>query len=147
MVAGADLIIGEHQHAFPNQNKITAVILAVCKRVHGNSVIDALLRYYVKGGGFKHIMDSELDGMATEQAYYALTAYYRFLDGKTNLYDMTDVIDMGGDVVTVEPTVPATTEPAQANTPWWIIAVCIFGGVGWGIVIGVVLVPKLKKKD
>ena len=114
---------------------------------NGNSVIDALLRYYVKGGGFKHIMDSELDGMATEQAYYALTAYYRFLDGKTNLYDMTDVIDMGGDVVTVEPTVPATTEPAQANTPWWIIAVCIFGGVGWGIVIGVVLVPKLKKKD
>ena len=114
---------------------------------NGNSVIDALLRYYVKGGGFKHIMDGELDGMATEQAYYALTAYYRFLSGKTNLYDMTDIIDMGGDVVTVEPTVPAATEPAQANTPWWIIAVCIFGGVGWGIVIGVVLVPKLKKKD
>ena len=113
---------------------------------NGNSVIDALLRYYVKGGGFKHIMDGELDGMATEQAYYALTAYYRFLDGKTNLYDMTDIIDMGGDVVTVEPTVPAATEPAQANTPWWIIAVCIFGGVGWGVVIGIVLVPKLNKK-
>lgn len=114
---------------------------------NGNSVIDALLRYYVKGGGFKHIMDGEIDGMGTEQAYYALTAYYRFLSGKTSLYDMTDIIDMGGDVVTVEPTVPAATEPAQANTPWWIIAVCIFGGVGWGIVIGVVLVPKLKKKD
>ena len=113
---------------------------------NGNSVIDALLRYYVKGGGFKHIMDGELDGMATEQAYYALTAYYRFLSGKTNLYDMTDIIDMGGDVVTVEPTVPAATEPAQANTPWWIIAVCIFGGVGWGVVIGIVLVPKLNKK-
>ena len=114
---------------------------------NGSSVVDALLRYYVKGGGFKHIMDSEIDGMGTEQAYYALTAYYRFLSGKTNLYDMTDIIDMGGDVVTVEPTVPAATEPAQANTPWWIIVVCIFGGVGWGIVIGVVLVPKLKKKD
>ena len=116
---------------------------------NGNSVIDALLRYYVKGGGFKHIMDGELDGMATEQAYYALTAYYRFLTGKTNLYDMTDIIDMGGDVVTVEPTVPATTEPAQAaqtNIPWWIIAVCIFGGAGWGVVIGIVLVPKLNKK-
>ena len=112
-------------------------------------MVDALLRYYVKGGGFKHIMDGEIDGMGTEQAYYALTAYYRFLSGKTNLYDMTDIIDMGGDVVTVEPTVPATTEPtqvAQTNTPWWIIAVCIFGGVGWGIVIGVVLVPKLNKK-
>lgn len=114
---------------------------------NGSSVVDALLRYYVKGGGFKHIMDGEIDGMGTEQSYYALTAYYRFLSGKTNLYDMTDIIDMGGDVVTVEPTVPAATEPAQANTPWWIIVVCIFGGVGWGIVIGVVLVPKLKKKD
>ena len=116
---------------------------------NGSSVVDALLRYYVKGGGFKHVMDGEIDGMGTEQAYYALTAYYRFLSGKTNLYDMTDIIDMGGDVVTVEPTVPAATEPAQAaqtNIPWWIIAVCIFGGVGWGIVIGVVLVPKLNKK-
>ena len=116
---------------------------------NGNSVIDALLRYYVKGGGFKHVMDGEIDGMGTEQAYYALTAYYRFLSGKTNLYDMTDIIDMGGDVVTVEPTVPATTEPTQAaqtNIPWWIIAVCIFGGAGWGVVIGIVLVPKLKKK-
>ena len=117
---------------------------------NGSSVVDALLRYYVKGGGFKHIMDGEIDGMGTEQAYYALTAYYRFLSGKTNLYDMTDIIDMGGDVVVAEPTVPATTEPAQAaaqtNIPWWIIAVCIFGGVGWGVVIGIVLVPKLNKK-
>ena len=116
---------------------------------NGSSVVDALLRYYVKGGGFKHIMDGEIDGMGTEQAYYALTAYYRFLSGKTNLYDMTDIIDMGGDVVTVEPTVPAATEPteaAQTNIPWWIIAVCIFGGAGWGVVIGIVLVPKLNKK-
>ncbi len=116
---------------------------------NGSSVVDALLRYYVNGGGFKHVMDGEIDGMGTEQAYYALTAYYRFLSGKTNLYDMTDIIDMGGDVVTVEPTVPAATEPAQAaqtNIPWWIIAVCIFGGAGWGVVIGIVLVPKLNKK-
>lgn len=103
--------------------------------------------YASASAGFVMTMDGEIDGMGTEQSYYALTAYYRFLSGKTNLYDMTDIIDMGGDVVTVEPTVPAATEPAQANTPWWIIVVCIFGGVGWGIVIGVVLVPKLKKKD
>lgn len=32
--SSADLIIGEYQHTFPNQNKITAVILAIGKRVH-----------------------------------------------------------------------------------------------------------------
>lgn len=116
---------------------------------NGNSVIDALLRYYVKGGGFKHIMDGELDGMATEQAYYALTAYYRFLSGKTNLYDMTDIIDMGGDPVELT-TVPATTEPTQveqtkASYPWWILVICIFGGCGWGVAI-MLIIPKLKKK-
>ena len=124
---------------------------------NGSSVVDALLRYYVKGGGFKHIMDGELDGMATEQAYYALTAYYRFLDGKTNLYDMTDVIDMGGDPVEVptEPTVPATTEPtevepAKTGFPWWILVICVVGGCGLGMVIAIVIIPKFgkfKKKD
>lgn len=121
---------------------------------NGNSAIDALLRYYVKGGGFKHIMDGELDGMATEQAYYALTAYYRFLSGKTNLYDMTDIIDMGGDSVEVptEPTVPATTEPTEVETgfPWWILVICVVGGCGLGMVIAIVIIPKFgkfKKKD
>lgn len=121
---------------------------------NGNSVIDALLRYYVKGGGFKHIMDGELDGMATEQAYYALTAYYRFLSGKTNLYDMTDIIDMGGDPVEIptEPTVPATTEPTEVETgfPWWILVICVVGGCGLGMVIAIVIIPKFgkfKKKD
>lgn len=116
---------------------------------NGSSAIDALLRYYVNGGGFKHVMDGEVDGMGTEQAYYALTAYYRFLSGKTNLYDMTDIIDMGGDPVELT-TEPATTEPAQveqtkASYPWWILVICIFGGCGWGVAI-MLIIPKLKKK-
>ena len=102
-------------------------------------------------------MDGELDGMATEQAYYALTAYYRFLSGKTNLYDMTDIIDMGGDPVEIptEPTVPATTEttevePAKTSFPWWILVICVVGGCGLGMVIAIVIIPKFgkfKKKD
>ena len=88
--------------------------------------------------------------MATEQAYYALTAYYRFLTGKTNLYDMTDTINKGGDPVEVEPTVPATTEPAEVepaktNFPWWILVICVVGGLG--MVIAIVIIPKFKKKD
>ncbi len=58
---------------------------------NGLSVVDALCTFAVEGGGFKHTPDGKLDGMATEQGYYALTAYMRFLKGETALYDMSDV--------------------------------------------------------
>ena len=34
---------------------------------------------------------TEPDGMATEQGFYALAAYDRFRQGKTRLFDMTDI--------------------------------------------------------
>lgn len=56
------------------------------------SVVDVLCTFAVNDG-FYHSADlAEVNGMATEQAYYALTAYARFLDGQTRLYDMTDCI-------------------------------------------------------
>lgn len=58
---------------------------------NGNSVLDALMAYAVDGGGFKHVADGEVDGMATEQGYYALVAYERFVNGQNGLYDMSDV--------------------------------------------------------
>ena len=69
---------------------------------NGVSALDALCTFYVEGGGFKHILDGKLDGMATEQSYYALTAYFRMQEGKTNLFDMTDVVEMGNDKVEEE---------------------------------------------
>ena len=58
---------------------------------NGNTVLGALAGFYVDGGGFKHTADGERNGMATEQSYYALAAYYRFVNGQTSLYDMSDV--------------------------------------------------------
>ena len=58
---------------------------------NGNSVLDALCGFAVDGGGFMHIPGSNRDGMATEQGYYALVAYDRYLKGETALYDMVDV--------------------------------------------------------
>ena len=58
---------------------------------NGSTVLDALASFYVTGGGFKHTADGERNGMATEQGYYALAAYFRFVNGQTSLYDMSDV--------------------------------------------------------
>ena len=61
------------------------------------TVLDALASFYVTGGGFRHTANGDRDGMATEQGYYALAAYYRFANAQTRLYDMTDVtIQTGG---------------------------------------------------
>ncbi len=116
---------------------------------NGSSAVDALLTYFVEGGGFKHILAGELNGMATEQSYYALTAYNRFLEGKTSLYDMTDVLNKGSDVeIPAEPdatepdaTVPSVTEPGDVDDgdkggfPWWIVIVVIVLGAAVAIVI------------
>ncbi len=87
----------------PTSESISQIIVALCALgidpatderfiKNGRCAIDALMDYYVEGGGFKHLLDNDLNGMATEQAYYALTAYDRLISGKTRLYDMTDAI-------------------------------------------------------
>lgn len=64
---------------------------------NGHTVLDALAGFYVTGGGFRHTAGGERNDMATEQGYYALTAYYRFANTQTRLYDMSDVtIQTGG---------------------------------------------------
>ena len=127
---------------------------------NGVSVLDALCAFFVKDGGFSHIPDGDLDGMATEQAYYALTAYFRMLNGECSLFDMTDIIDMGGDIEAEEPkveteeeaeaeTVPAVTEPMdapeKADFPWWILIIAVVV-IAAGSVL-VVWIPVMKKKN
>lgn len=58
----------------------------------GNWLISNLMTYYVEGGGFKHIKEANSpDGMATEQGFYGLVAYERFLKGQNSFYNMSDV--------------------------------------------------------
>lgn len=74
---------------------------------NGHSVVDALCSYATEGGGFCHVAGGGRDGMASEQGYYALTAYLRFLDGKTHLYDMSDL---------KTPNKPSETETTEKPT-------------------------------
>lgn len=65
---------------------------------NGKSAVDALLTFYnTEKRAFHHTMKdkdgnpTDVDGMATEQAAYAMTAYQRLMNRKTSLYDMSDV--------------------------------------------------------
>lgn len=65
---------------------------------NGKSAVDALLTFYnTEKRAFHHTMKdkdgnpTDVDGMATEQAAYAMTAYQRLMNGKTSLYNMRDV--------------------------------------------------------
>ena len=75
---------------------------------NGMSAIDGLC-LFADGKGFAHLMGKGEDPMATEQGYYALTAYNRFLTKANALYDMTDV------TLTVTEEVPAAPEAAPAE--------------------------------
>lgn len=60
---------------------------------NGYSTLDALASFYNNAGGFKHSQSdtTSSNGLATEQAYYALASWCRLKAGKTSLYDMSDV--------------------------------------------------------
>jgi len=84
-----------------NSESIVQVIVALCELgigiddprfiKNGNSLLDALMKYYIAGKGFEHTIGGGVNQMSTEQALYALAAVFRFESGLTSLYDMHDV--------------------------------------------------------
>ena len=86
-----------------NPESVAQVIVALCELgidvddprfvKNGNTLLDALLMFQRPSGGFNHSLDPnewESD-ITTEQAFYALVAIQRAQQGKTSLYDMSDV--------------------------------------------------------
>ena len=80
---------------------------------NGSTVLGALAGFYLDGGGFKHTADGERNGMATEQGYYALAAYFRFANAQTSLYDMSDVTIQTGGNTPANPDDPGKTDPSD----------------------------------
>ena len=69
------------------------------KKGNKKTLMDGMMQFYCKGGGFAHVNEgydggggsgTGLNAMATDQGMYALDAYYRYINGKKKLYDMTD---------------------------------------------------------
>ena len=59
------------------------------------NVLDTLMTFYQQGKGFSHILDGEVNAMATEQAFYALVALERYYNNSPTLYDMTSESEKG----------------------------------------------------
>lgn len=62
----------------------------------GNTVEQALLSFYTKGKGFSHTKGGSTDGMATEQAFYALVSLRRQREGRPALYRVCPFPDLQG---------------------------------------------------
>lgn len=60
---------------------------------NGNTLLDNLLKFYTKGGGFTHVLSGTNGNnqMSTEQGFYALVSAQRAAKGQNSLYNMTDV--------------------------------------------------------
>ena len=54
--------------------------------------LEAILEYQLPDGSFEHIKGLGFDLMATEQAFYAMVNHQRNLQGKSDIYEMKDVI-------------------------------------------------------
>ncbi|QSX04860.1 S-layer homology domain-containing protein [Sedimentibacter sp. zth1] len=88
-----------------NSESADQVLVALCKlnidpkiddrfvKKNGSWVVSNIIDdfYIPETGGFKHVKEYGIDGMATDQGMYAMVAYSRFLKGQTSLYDMSDV--------------------------------------------------------
>lgn len=58
---------------------------------NGNTVFDALGKFYIKGGGFGHLDSKSINQMSTEQSYLAFVSYLRFVQKKGSLYQMSGI--------------------------------------------------------
>ena len=85
-----------------NVESTVQVIMALCElkidpqsslfTKNSHTLLNNLLSYYVTGGGFKHIAGETAPNiMGTEQGFYTLVGYLRFLNGQNSFYNMRDV--------------------------------------------------------
>jgi len=55
------------------------------------TLLDNILTYYTPENGFVHTYENNSNQMATEQVFYSLVALQRKAQGKSGLYDMSDI--------------------------------------------------------
>ena len=101
-----------------NSESTAQVIVALCELgmaldnpqfiKNGFSLLDNLLSFRTSEGYFCHVKHGGADGMATEQAMYALAAVVRAQSGKNSLYRMGDAVSVSLESAAVEERAPGT---------------------------------------
>lgn len=105
----------------PNSESCVQMIVALCELgiplddarfvKNGNTTLDNLMTFYVKGSGFLHTKDGGGSSqMASEQGFYALVAVQRARQGKNSLYRMSDSLKITG---TAEAAAPGSGLPEK----------------------------------
>lgn len=100
----------------PNSESCVQMIVALCELgipldderfvKDGNSMLDNLMSFYLKGKGFLHTTNgSGSNQMASEQGFYGIVAAERTRLGKNSLYRMSDSLIITG---TVEVSAPGS---------------------------------------
>ncbi len=88
----------------------------------GDTILSYLMNFSIVDNdnvSFKFQLNSNIDGMTTEQIGYSLTAYNRFLNNKKSLYDYSDVVKSTEDTTTsadITTTTEDTTTSADITT-------------------------------
>ena len=85
------------------------------------SALDALLAFYTDGG-FAHTAYGQTDGLATEQAYYAMTAVVRLKNGQAPLFTMTEIGFAGKEPG--EPSTPAAGDGTDVGAILGMTVLC-----------------------
>ncbi len=83
----------------------------------GKTLLDAMLRFRLPNGGFRHTIDGPWNSMANDQATYALVSYWRFENRLRALYDMRTELssDTAAAVDAVERAISAAADPASPD--------------------------------
>lgn len=109
----------------PSVETVSQMIVALCelgidpatwKTEHDVNLLHGLASFYVDGSkkGFAHTGDNTYNQMATEQAFYTMVAYKRFLNkDATSLYDMSDA-RVQKYTITVSDSVNGTVTPSKS---------------------------------
>ena len=82
----------------------------------GLTLLDGLMHFYNGSGEFKHTVNGQANAMATEQSYYALVSYYRLLNQKSSLYDMSDNGSTPESVESVIEKIKAIPDPVDEDS-------------------------------